>query len=58
MNKSERFKRMKEVEAQVEKLTKKGWRVQRILYDDEANEPLHATVTLTIDGDDSEKGVL
>jgi len=58
MTKAERFKRMRELEKQVETLVKKGWRVQRIVYDDEANEPLHATVTLTIDGTDVKAAML
>ena len=57
MTKAERFKRMRELEKSVERLVEKGWRVQRIMYDDEANEPLCATFTLTIDGTD-EQGVL
>lgn len=58
MNKTERFRRMKQVEGSVEKLVKKGWRVQRIVYDDESNEPLHATITLTIEGKGEKDGVL
>ena len=57
VTKAERFKRMRELEKSVERLVEKGWRVQRIMYDDEANESLCATFTLTIDGTD-ERGVL
>jgi len=59
MNTKDRFKRMREVERGVAKLVEKGWRVQRVQYDDEANEPLHATITLTIDSQcDEDRGVL
>ena len=58
MDTTERFKRMREVEKQVGILVKKGWNVKRILYDDEANCPMHATITLTVDGESKVDGVL
>lgn len=58
MKKSERFKRMDEVEGQVEKLVEKGWNVRQIIYDDEANEPMYVKITLSIDGRNVRDGVI
>jgi len=57
MNKAERFLRMAQVEDKVSELVADGWKVQRIVYDDEANEPLCANIALTVEGE-SRLGVL
>jgi len=58
MNTRERFKRMREVERQVNKLVLKGWRVRQVVYDDEEDQPLHATIVLTAEDMDHEGAVI
>ena len=58
MNKAERFLRMAQVEDKVSELVSDGWKARRVVYDDEDGEPLHAVITLTVEGDSKLKGVL
>jgi len=58
MTKAERFKRMREVERQVDRLVQKGWNVKQIIYDDESGCDFHAMITLTTDGKDERDGVI
>ena len=58
MDTVERFKRMREVERQVGRLVAKGWRVQRVVYDDEENQPLYATIVLTAEDMDHEGAII
>ena len=58
MDTDQRFQRMAEVEAVTQELVERGWKVKRVLYDDEENEDFHATVTITTDGKDPKDGVL
>ena len=58
MTKAERFKRMREVERQVDRLVQKGWSVKQIIYDDESGCDFHAMITLTTDGKNERDGVI
>ncbi len=58
MNKKERSTRQTEVEDQIETLVKKGRHVERIVYDDEENEPFRVAVNLRLDGSDPRKSIL
>ena len=58
VTKAERFKRMREVERQVDRLVQKGWNVKQIIYDDESGCDFHAMITLTTDGKDERDGVI
>jgi len=58
MNTRERFRRMREVERQVNKLVVKGWRVRQVVYDDEEDQPLYATIVLAAEDMDHEGVVI
>ena len=58
MNTGDRMVRMAEVERASQKLVDKGWKVERIAYEDERDEPFKAHVSLSVDGSKVEDGVV
>ena len=58
MDSRERFARMAELEEHVAELVESGWTVRQVVYDDEADEPFHATVVLVVDGASEMGGIL
>lgn len=57
MNTAERFKRMREVERQLEKLVRRGWSVKQVVYDDEEGCDFQTRIILATDGKDEKDGV-
>jgi len=49
---------MAEIEALVSELVERGWTLKRVVYDDEADEDFHVTLTMTVNGQDEQGGVL
>jgi len=58
MNTGDRMVRMAEVECASQKLVDKGWKVERIAYEDERDKPFTAHISLSVDGASELKGVL
>lgn len=58
MKKSERIRRIQEVERAAKKLFRKGWRVETVQHTDESGEPFRICLNLAIDRDSKMGGVL
>jgi hypothetical protein len=48
---------MRELERDVDKIVKKGWRVERVIYDDEEGYDFYATVKLSTNSSEEKDGV-
>jgi len=51
MRTADRVRRIREAERAVGKLVEKGWRLECIEYQDEADEPFRATVHIAVNGE-------